>query len=105
MNEMEKAGLAPAVFESRRGVFKVTLYNKRINPGGYKLTEPMNKILSYCTQPRTRNEIAEYLGVDTASYVVARYLRPLIDMGKLRLTLPDTPKSKNQKYVIAPIVN
>ena len=27
MHEMKKAGLPPAVFESKRGVFKVTLYN------------------------------------------------------------------------------
>ncbi len=100
MNEMEKAGLAPAVFESRRGVFKVTLYNKRMNRVCQALNEPMKKILSFCSEPRTRNEIADFLKIDTPSYVVTKYIRPLIDMGKLRLTLPDAPKSKNQKYVI-----
>ena len=32
IEEMKKAGLPPTVFESRRGVFKVTLYNRQIPP-------------------------------------------------------------------------
>ena len=100
--EMKRAQLAPPLFESRRGVFRATLFNKRSEPMQKEtgiLTGPMMRILAYCTEPRNRNEIAELLGISTPSYVVAKYLRPLVDMKKLQLTLPDTPKSKNQKYV------
>ncbi len=31
-------------------------------------------------------------------YVVTKYLRPLVDSGKLAMTLPEKPKSKYQKY-------
>lgn len=102
MSEMKKAGLAPAVFESRRGVFKVTLFNQHIKtPPISKDTcsEPMQRILEYCIKPRSRREIAEYLGIGTPSYVVKKHLSPLLEMGKLRLTIPNAPKSKNQKYV------
>lgn len=104
MHEMKKAGLEPAVFESRRGVFKITLYNRRMETHERDLNslpEPMQKILVYCKEPRSRQEIADFLHVKTASYVVKKYLQPLVDMDKLRLTIPEAPKSKNQKYVIA----
>ncbi len=103
ISEMKKAGLPPAVFESRRGVFRTTLYNgwyhtDRKEEAG-DVSEPMRKILLFCTTPRSRNEIAEYMGVETPSYIVRKYLRPLLEKGKLRLLIPDAPKSKNQRYL------
>lgn len=100
IHEMKKAGLPPAVFESKRGIFKVTLYNYRSESRDKTaLNSTMREIIAYCTQPRSRNEIAEHVGIETPSYVVQRYLRPLLDMGLLEMTMPDKPKSKNQKYV------
>ena len=100
IHEMKKAGLPPAVFESKRGVFKVTLYNYRSESRDKTiLNGTMREIIAYCTEPRSRNEIAEHVGIETPSYVVQRYLRPLLDMGLLEMTMPDKPKSKNQKYV------
>ena len=82
IHEMKKAGLPPAVFESKRGVFKVTLYNYRSESRDKTiLNGTMREIIAYCTEPRSRN------------------LRPLLDMGLLEMTMPDKPKSKNQKYV------
>ena len=102
MQEMDKAGLEPAVFESRRGVFRVTLFNHRNlleQQSSAHLTKSMQKILAYCAEPRSRIEIARHLDIETPSYVVQKYLRPLMEMGLLRLTIPEAPKSKNQKYV------
>lgn len=59
----------------------------------------LREIKAYCAEPRSRNEIAEHVGIETPSYVVQRYIRPLLDMGLLEMTIPDKPKSKNQKYV------
>ena len=101
-SEMERAGLKPAVFESRHGVFKVTLYNdpvEKVPETIYVLPDPMRRIVEFCREPRRRIEIAEYMGIETPAYVVRKYLRPLVEMGKLRLTVPDAPKSKRQKYV------
>ena len=62
---------------------------------------PVQKLLEYCRVPRSRNEIADHMGIGTPSYVVKKYVRPLLETGVLRMTIPDAPKSKNQKYVIA----
>ncbi len=102
MNEMKKAGLPPAVFESRRGVFKVTLYNQGTETQWEKqmaLPEPMQNIIAFCAEPRSRSEIADFIGVGTSSYVTKKYIRPLVEMEKLKMTIPEAPKSKNQKYV------
>lgn len=104
INEMQSYGLKPAVFESRRGTFKVTLYNQPMDEDSHSLNslpDPMQKILQFCHVPRSRSEIAEYLGIQTPSYVIAKYIQPLLAMEKLKMTLPQTPKSKKQKYVTA----
>lgn len=107
IHEMKRAGLPPAVFESRRGVFKVTLYNRDHHSPVFHagrnnsadLPEQARRLLAYCSIPRSRTEIADYMGIQTPSYVVKRYLRPLLATNQLRLTIPDAPKSKNQRYV------
>ncbi len=102
IHEMKKAGLSPAVFENKRGVFKVTLYNQQISKGQptlFDLPEIMQQILTFCAEPHTREEIAEHIGIKSQSYVVKKYIQPLVDMGKLQLTLPNKPKSKHQQYI------
>ncbi len=56
------------------------------------------KVMDYCFEPKSRKEIAEMLGVDEY-YAARRYINPLIEAGALAMTLPDRPRSKNQKYV------
>ena len=101
-NEMAKAGLPPAVFENRRGSFLVTLYNaapNNIEKSPLPVTQTEAAILSYCSVPRSRKEIADHLGIETSTYVSHRYLRPLLESGRLLMTIPDAPKSKNQRYL------
>ena len=57
------------------------------------------KILSFCVLPRAKTEIAAYCGYKDAKSFSSRYLKPLLESGKLQMTLPDKPHSKNQKYV------
>lgn len=106
MQEMKNAGLKPPVFESRRGNFKAILYNDRhtetvIIPDYTTTGEEESaekRILEFCTNPKTRNEIAEYLKINSSYYVTTRYLKPMIDAGTLAMTIPEKPKSKYQKY-------
>ncbi len=56
------------------------------------------KILSFCIKPRGILEIARYLGYKDKK-TVRRYLNPLIIMGRIAMTIPDKPNSKNQKYI------
>lgn len=59
------------------------------------------KILEFCSSEKAKKEICEYLGYNNLTYSIRKYLKPLVETGKLKLTIPDKPTSKNQKYVKA----
>ena len=98
--EMKKAGLPEPLFENLRGNFRATLFSKHEDhTGPEKQTGSVEeRILSFCTTPKTREEIAEMLDIQTPFYVVTKYLRPLIDTGMIAMTIPEKPKSKYQKF-------
>ncbi len=58
----------------------------------------VDRILKLCTTPRTILEIAELLGLKERKSA-RRHIKPLVEQGRLAMTLPDKPKSKNQKYI------
>ena len=68
-----------------------------IEQGSFENDDTKN-ILEFCKVPRTRKEIADYLGIETIFYVTKNYIQPLVESGQLKLTIPDKPKSRNQKY-------
>lgn len=94
--ELKKADMEDPVFIDRRGVFKVIFYNEIL--GQKKETDFEQEILNYCITPRTREELADKFGFEAVSYFIKTYIAPLIEEGKIKMTLPDTPKSKYQKY-------
>ncbi|MDR1765478.1 MAG: hypothetical protein LBR77_05220 [Lachnospiraceae bacterium] len=57
-------------------------------------------LLAYCRIPRSRSEIAGYLG-KTQYYAMKTWVEPLLESGRLRMTIPDKPKSRLQKYCSA----
>jgi predicted HTH transcriptional regulator len=58
-------------------------------------------ILSFCKTPKTREEIQAYIKVSDRSYFSIYVLNPLISEKKLLRTMPEKPRSKNQKYITA----
>ncbi len=56
------------------------------------------KLLEFCKIPKTRAEIQAFLDIKSRRYVIQNILNPLINGGILKMTLPDKPTSKNQKY-------
>lgn len=100
--EMKKAGMMQPKFENMRGTFKVTLFNdtqvKSVTTGD-PVDNLADSILKYCIEPRSRRELANQFHFDAPSYMINKYINPLLDVGKLKMTLPQTPKSKNQKYI------
>lgn len=56
------------------------------------------EVIDFCSEPRLRSEIAKMLGVDEY-YAARRYINPLVRAGVLAMTLPDKPRSKDQRYV------
>ena len=57
------------------------------------------KALLYCISPKTREEIFEHIEIYNNSRNFNNYIKPIIEIGWLQLTIPDKPTSKNQKYV------
>ncbi len=97
---MKEAGLPPPLFENFRGNFRATLFARTIyaEPDGSADTTVENRILSVCKEPKSARQIADFLQIQTPYYVVTKYLKPLIAVGKIAMTIPEKPKSKYQKY-------
>lgn len=56
------------------------------------------KVLVFCGQPQSRLEILETLKLYNNSRNFDNYIKPLIEVAWLNLTIPDKPTSKNQQY-------
>ena len=57
-----------------------------------------DRILIFCSSPKGILEIAVYLGFKEKK-TVRKYLKPLVDLGRIAMTIPDKPNSRNQKYI------
>lgn len=95
--EMKQYGLPEPVFKNGRNEFIVTLYNKEIEQKKIYLTLE-DKIVEFCKEPKSRKEIADFLEMKTITYAYSKYIQPLLEQGRLAMTKPDIPTSKNQKY-------
>ena len=97
--EAEKAGLPEPEFRVSRGLFSVIMRNGLgIEPEEIDKSDIRNAVLKYCTIPRTRDELIEFTG-KSRYYTISSIVQPLIDQGKMRLTIPEKPKSPKQKFV------
>lgn len=109
--EMQHAGLPDPEYRTESFMVYVTIKNKHFlegtkpdntqdNPQDSPQDNTQDKILSYCKIPRSKKEITAFLGYKDTKSVAKNYLRPLIQEGKLVMTIPDKPHSKNQRYVV-----
>ena len=57
------------------------------------------RILAFCAQAKTRAEIQAFVGISHREHFRVKILKPLLESGKLKMTIPDKPNSRNQKYV------
>ena len=64
-----------------------------------KLSGKLKDIVNYCTVPRTAQEIMARLGITNQSKNRKKYIVSLVERGLLKLTIPDNPKDRHQKYV------
>lgn len=58
-----------------------------------------DKLVEFCKKTRTRNEMQIFCGIEGRKKFNEKYLKPLLTSGKLAMTIPDKPNSKNQKYI------
>lgn len=95
--EMKEYSLPEPVFENRRNEFVVILYNQK-NHEKTENDKEDERLLEYCKKPRSREDIKNFLKLKTWNYIMERWIRPLLDQGKLQLTMPEKPRSRQQKY-------
>jgi len=75
----------------------VELHDENVN-ASVNANEKEYDILHFCKEPQSRRDIFTHIGVIYHSKNYTRFVEPLIDMGLLELTIPDKPKSPNQKF-------
>lgn len=94
---LKEAGMPEPVFQNLRNQFCVIFYKKQVEP---EISEPTPErdLLEFCRTPRSRKEIADYLGIKTVFYASKTYIEPLLKTGALSMTKPEKPRSKDQKY-------
>lgn len=56
------------------------------------------KILEFCLEPHTKDEISAYCNYEK-KYFSKKYLIPLLKSGKIKMTIPNKPTTRNQKYI------
>lgn len=92
--EFANAGLPAPIFSVVHGEFKVFMKNGLFEKKGSN----EESLLDFCSTPRTRAEIVAFVG-KSKNHVMAHIVGPLVKENKLRMTIPDKPKSSNQKFV------
>lgn len=60
--------------------------------------EDIKGLLEFCRTPRTREEMQQFMGPNNRGHFRQKILNPLIKGGLLKMTIPDKPTSRNQKY-------
>ena len=77
----------------------LTFFNSTDNhPVEVDFDDKTRGLVEFCKTPRTRKEIADYLGLESISYVIKDYVMPLVEKGIIKLSIPDKPRSPKQLY-------
>jgi ATP-dependent DNA helicase RecG len=61
--------------------------------------EKLNGLLDFCAMERSRKEMQEFCGIKSDEYFRKKIVTPMLALGLIRMTVPDKPNSRNQKYV------
>ena len=99
-------------FSSTATDFRVILKNVNYNLEGdahqvihqvthqvIELSTVSKQILAFCTTPKSKKELAVFCGFKDLRNFTLKHINPLLESGQLEMTIPDKPKSRNQKYI------
>ena len=62
------------------------------------LDQRLVELIEFCGMPCSKREMLDYLGLTDSKNFRERYLVPLLNAGKIEMTIPDKPSSRRQKY-------
>ena len=57
------------------------------------------KLILFCAEPKSRKEMMEHIGIRERAYFKKNILDPLLERGILKMTIPEKPTSRNQRYI------
>ena len=63
------------------------------------LSAVSTQILDFCIEPKSKKELASYCSFKDLRNFTLKYINPLLESGQLEMTIPDKPKSRNQRYI------
>jgi len=104
---IEKYGKEAFVFRQNSTV--VTIPFDRLNLGTglgenpqvgeqFQNDDAASKIIDFCSVARSRQELIDFLKYKDRKTLRKR-LKPLIEQGRIAMTIPDKPNSSKQKYI------
>ena len=107
---MESEGLPQPEYRTQAFMLSATIRNTKTEGNLWatpqatsqatpQATPQAEQILTFCVTARTRNEIAEHFGVKDPKFFAKKHIKPLLESGALRMTIPNKPTSPAQKYV------
>lgn len=72
-----------------------------LNKESKNISDQVNKLLELMEYdiPYSANDLILFLNIKTKETLRNSYLNPAIDNGLIKMTLPDKPNSKNQRYI------
>ena len=87
----------------RRGTSQVSVQesnqeSNQVKPLKVSLTKAQKDIVNFCSVPRSAQEIMDRIGVSNQTANRKRHILPLVEMGVLEMTIPESPNDRNQKY-------
>lgn len=73
----------------------------QVNKANAETSEYVKKMLDLMEYdiPYTSNDIMERLGLRYKETLRKNYINPALELGLIRMTIPDKPNSRNQRYV------
>ena len=96
LRECKAHGLPDPEFVNLRGEFTV-IFRLQESVPDTDGNDRTAQLLEYCKTPRSRKEIAGFLGLSSVTYAIKTYVQPLIDSGKIGLT-EKKASSQKQRY-------
>lgn len=112
--DMEAAGLPEPVYKQSEFMLNARLKNKNYGVEDAKDTtwvvtthdithddhrDDMTRLVEFCSEPKSRKEMMEFMGLSHAGNFRDNYLKPLLEAGRIVMTIPDKPQSSKQRYV------
>jgi len=61
--------------------------------------EKLSTLLQYCTTPKSKKEMQAFCEVKSDEHFRAKVIKPMLKLGLIKMTIPDKPNSRSQKYI------